>query len=60
MGAIVCFGEILIDLLAQPPASADTPRAFLQYRRCAGQRRGGGSATGAKTQFVGMLGRDVR
>jgi fructokinase len=30
MSKIVCFGEILIDLLAQPPASADTPRAFLQ------------------------------
>ena len=32
MPKIVCFGEALIDLLAQLPAAAGTPpRAFLQY-----------------------------
>ena len=28
---IVCFGEALIDMLAQPPASPEAPRNFLQY-----------------------------
>ena len=60
MGAIVCFGEILIDLLAQPPASADTPRAFLQYAGGAPANVAVAAARlGAKTQFVGMLGRDM-
>ncbi len=60
MDAIVCFGEILIDLLAQPPASADTPRAFLQYAGGAPANVAVAAARlGAKTQFVGMLGRDM-
>ena len=60
MGSIVCFGEILIDLLAQPPASADTPRAFLQYAGGAPANVAVAAARlGAKTQFVGMLGRDM-
>jgi len=60
MGKIVCFGEILIDLLAQPPATPETPRAFLQYA-------GGAPANvavavarlGARSHFAGMLGRDM-
>ena len=29
--AIVCFGEALVDLLAQPPASPGAPRQFVEY-----------------------------
>lgn len=57
---IVCFGEALIDFLAQPPTSAQAPRAFLQFA-------GGAPANvavavsrlGGDTQFVGMLGADM-
>lgn len=57
---IVCFGEALIDFLAQPPQSADSPRAFLQFA-------GGAPANvavavarlGGDAQFVGMLGSDM-
>lgn len=57
---IVCFGEALIDFLAQPPPSADAPRAFLQFA-------GGAPANvavavahlGGDAQFVGMLGVDM-
>ena len=60
MGKIVCFGEILIDLLAQPPATPDTPRAFLQYAGGAPANVAVAAAQlGANTQFVGMLGRDM-
>src|SRR5690606_8315990 len=60
MGSIVCFGEILIDLLAQPPASPELPRAFLQYAGGAPANVAvAASRLGAKTQFVGMLGRDM-
>ncbi|WMJ69014.1 carbohydrate kinase [Stenotrophomonas sp. 24(2023)] len=60
MGKIVCFGEILIDLLAQPPASPETPRAFLQYAGGAPANVAVAAARlGADTQFVGMLGRDM-
>ena len=59
-GKIVCFGEALIDMLAQPPASADAPRAFLQFA-------GGAPANvavavarlGGNSHFVGMLGEDM-
>ncbi|MCL1633714.1 carbohydrate kinase [Luteimonas sp. SX5] len=59
-GTIVCFGEALIDFLAQPPQTADSPRAFLQFA-------GGAPANvavavahlGGDTQFVGMLGADM-
>ena len=58
-GRIVCFGEALIDFLAQPPASG-SPRAFLQFA-------GGAPANvavavarlGGDAQFVGMLGEDM-
>jgi len=57
---IVCFGEALIDFLAQPAQSADAPRAFLQFA-------GGAPANvavavahlGGDAQFVGMLGADM-
>lgn len=59
-GRIVCFGEALIDMLAQPPATADAPRAFLQFA-------GGAPANvsvavarlGGNSHFVGMLGGDI-
>ncbi|MET0130868.1 MAG: carbohydrate kinase [Stenotrophomonas chelatiphaga] len=60
MGTIVCFGEILIDLLAQPPASPSEPRAFLQYAGGAPANVAVAAARlGVDTQFVGMLGRDM-
>lgn len=60
MGTIVCFGEILIDLLAQPPATPDQPRAFLQYAGGAPANVAVAAARlGLETQFVGMLGRDM-
>lgn len=57
---VVCFGEALIDFLAQPAATPDAPRAFLQFA-------GGAPANvavalarlGAQAQFVGMLGADL-
>ncbi|UHQ19029.1 carbohydrate kinase [Lysobacter sp. KIS68-7] len=57
---IVCFGEALIDFLAQPGGAPDAPRAFLQHA-------GGAPANvavavarlGAQAQFVGMLGADM-
>ncbi|MBS0581516.1 MAG: carbohydrate kinase [Proteobacteria bacterium] len=59
-GRIVCFGEALIDMLAQPPATTDAPRAFLQFA-------GGAPANvsvavarlGGDSHFVGMLGKDM-
>jgi fructokinase len=60
MSKIVCFGEILIDLLAQPPANADTPRAFLQYAGGAPANVAVAAARlGADTHFAGMLGQDM-
>lgn len=60
MRSIVCFGEILIDLLAQPPATPDAPRAFLQYAGGAPANVAvAASRLGVATQFVGMLGRDM-
>ncbi len=57
---IVCFGEALIDFLAQPASASDAPRAFLQFA-------GGAPANvavavahlGGDAQFVGMLGADM-
>ena len=59
-GRVVCFGEALIDMLAQSPATADAPRAFLQFA-------GGAPANvsvavarlGGDSYFVGMLGEDM-
>ena len=60
MGKIVCFGEILIDLLAQPPASPETPRAFLQYAGGAPANVAVAAAKlGASSHFAGMVGRDM-
>lgn len=60
MGKIVCFGEILIDLLAQPPATPETPRAFLQYAGGAPANVAVAAARlGARSHFAGMLGRDM-
>jgi len=60
MGKIVCFGEILIDLLAQPPASPETPRAFLQYAGGAPANVAVAAARlGAHSHFAGMLGSDM-
>ncbi|RDZ27005.1 carbohydrate kinase family protein [Lysobacter silvisoli] len=60
MRTIVCFGEALIDFLAQPAAAADAPRAFLQYAGGAPANVAAAAARlGAPTQFVGMLGRDM-
>ncbi|HHW4679979.1 MAG TPA: carbohydrate kinase family protein [Xylella taiwanensis] len=57
---ILCFGEALIDMLAQPPDIADVPCAFLQFA-------GGAPANvavavaklGGAVQFLGMLGSDM-
>ncbi|MCF7223328.1 carbohydrate kinase family protein [Marilutibacter chinensis] len=60
MRKIVCFGEALIDFFAQPVATPDTPRTFVQHA-------GGAPANvavavarlGAAAEFVGMLGTDM-
>jgi len=58
--AIVCFGEALVDLLAQPPKRPGQPRHFVEYA-------GGAPANvsvavarlGGEARFVGMLGQDL-
>lgn len=60
LGRIACFGEVLIDMLAEPPATSDSPRAFLQFA-------GGAPANvsvavaklGGDSHFIGMLGQDM-
>lgn len=60
MGKIVCFGEILIDMLAQPPATQGAPRAFLQYAGGAPANVAVAAAQlGARSHFAGMVGRDM-
>ncbi len=60
MSKIVCFGEALIDLLAQPPATAGMPRAFLQYAGGAPANVAVAAARlGADAHFAGMLGEDM-
>jgi fructokinase len=60
MSKIVCFGEALIDLLAQPPTTADSPRVFLQYAGGAPANVAVAAARlGADTHFAGMLGQDM-
>jgi fructokinase len=57
---IVCFGEVLIDFLAQPPKVPGEPRTFAQYA-------GGAPANvavavarlGGRAEFIGMLGADM-
>lgn len=56
---IVCFGEVLIDMLAQPP-SEGRARAFEQYAGGAPANVAVAAARlGARSEFVGMLGRDM-
>jgi len=60
MRKIVCFGEALIDFLAQPGATPDAPRAFLQFAGGAPANVAVAAARlGAEAQFVGMLGADM-
>lgn len=60
MRKIVCFGEALIDFLAQPVEAPDVPRAFIQHAGGAPANVAVAAARlGAPTQFVGMLGRDM-
>lgn len=60
MKRIVCFGEALIDFLAQPPATPDAPRSFLQFAGGAPANVAVAAARlGAATDFVGMLGTDM-
>jgi len=57
---IVCFGEALIDMLAQPPAEAHAPRAFLQFAGGAPANVAVAAARlGAQSHFAGMLGEDM-
>jgi len=57
---IVCFGEALIDFLAQPGATPGAPRAFLQFAGGAPANVAVAAARlGAQAQFVGMLGADM-
>jgi fructokinase len=59
MKRIVCFGEALIDFLAQPPESPSAPRAFLQFAGGAPANVAVAAARlGADVDFVGMLGAD--
>jgi fructokinase len=60
MQKIVCFGEALIDFLAQPGATPDAPRAFLQFAGGAPANVAVAAARlGAQSQFVGMIGADM-
>ena len=60
MRRVVCFGEVLVDFLAQPPQSPDASRAFIEYA-------GGAPANvavavaqlGGRADFVGMTGADM-
>ena len=57
---IVCFGEALIDMLAQPPADPQAPRAFLQFAGGAPANVAVAAARlGARSHFAGMLGEDM-
>lgn len=56
---IVCFGEVLIDMLAQPPVEGRA-RAFEQYAGGAPANVAVAAARlGARSEFVGMLGKDM-
>ena len=60
MKHIVCFGEALIDFLAQPPSAPPAPRAFLQFAGGAPANVAVAAARlGATVEFVGMLGADM-
>ncbi|WDS36772.1 carbohydrate kinase [Pseudoxanthomonas sp.] len=56
---IVCFGEVLIDMLAQPPVEGRA-RTFEQYAGGAPANVAVATARlGARSEFVGMLGKDM-
>jgi len=59
MKKIICFGEALIDFLAQP-GLAGAPSAFLQFAGGAPANVAVAAARlGARTEFIGMLGSDM-
>ncbi|MGH8084581.1 MAG: carbohydrate kinase family protein [Lysobacter sp.] len=59
-GAIVCFGEALVDLLAQPPSTPGAPRQFVEYAGGAPANVAVAAARlGGHACFVGMLGEDM-
>jgi len=58
--AIVCFGEALIDFLAQPAQAGQGPRTFTQFAGGAPANVAVAAAQlGADAHFVGMLGHDM-
>jgi len=60
MSKIVCFGEALIDMLAQPWHALDAPYAFVPYAGGAPANVAVAAARlGADAHFVGMLGEDM-
>jgi fructokinase len=59
MSRLVCFGEALIDFLAQPAQGA-APRAFLQFAGGAPANVAVAAARlGLRSDFAGMLGEDM-
>lgn len=59
-GAIVCFGEALIDFLARPSSVAGEPRHFVEYAGGAPANVAVAAARlGGNARFVGMLGEDM-
>ena len=59
MQKIICFGETLIDFLAQPGV-AGAPSAFLQFAGGAPANVAVAAARlGARSEFIGMLGSDM-
>ncbi len=59
-GAVVCFGEALIDFLAAPDAPQGAPHAFLRNAGGAPANVAVASARlGGEARFVGMLGQDL-
>jgi fructokinase len=58
--AIACFGEALIDFLADPPGANDMPRRFARHAGGAPANVAVGVARlGGNARFVGMLGDDM-
>ena len=60
MSTIVCFGEALIDFLAEPQAAPDAARSFRQFAGGAPANAAVAVARlGGECEFVGMLARDM-